>query len=255
MIRNVLLMATSGLVLFAKEFVNAVAQPRLIGSLLTAMIEFSQQTTGMQVSYIELTHVAVTIVVNTGAKVFCALFHDRDDGRAFGRLICSELLYAFTQEFSSDLSKDFHGRNLKDFHCFNHKIADVIRNSVKPVLKHLQSQKGVLKALLVTEEGTVAASSLQDEDIDQLGVLANLQALTGFCTDVMTHVEDECNHFLLDSSNHTRLMVWRIQERSLLIIAVKKSVDFHKYRNAVEESLDTIEQVCLLMANLHLVSR
>lgn len=34
MIRNVLLMATSGLVLFSKEFVNAVAQPRLIGSLL-----------------------------------------------------------------------------------------------------------------------------------------------------------------------------------------------------------------------------
>jgi hypothetical protein len=44
-------------------------------------------------------------------------------------------LYAFTQEFSSDLSKDFHGRNLKDFHGFNYKIADVIRNSVKPVLK------------------------------------------------------------------------------------------------------------------------
>ena len=34
MIRNVLLMATSGLVLFSKEFVNAVSQPRLIGSLL-----------------------------------------------------------------------------------------------------------------------------------------------------------------------------------------------------------------------------
>ena len=139
------------------------------------MIEFSHQTTGMHVSYIELTKgkvllchdscmsnttqcsilshyivlycivsphiflhctaVAVTIVVNNGAKVFCALFHDRDDGRAFGRLICSEILYAFTQEFSSDLSKDFHGRNLKDFHGFNYKIADVIRNSVKPVLK------------------------------------------------------------------------------------------------------------------------
>jgi hypothetical protein len=48
----------------------------------------------------------------------------------------------------------------------------------------VQSQKGVLKALLVTEDGTVAASSVQDEDIDQLGVLANLQALTGLCTDV-----------------------------------------------------------------------
>lgn len=58
----------------------------------------------------------------------------------------------------------------------------------------------------------------------------------------MTHVDDDCNHILLDSSHHTRLMVWRIQQRSLLIIEVKKSVDFNKYKNAVEESLDTIEQ-------------
>ena len=105
----------------------------------------------------------------------------------------------------------------------------------------------------------------------------------------MAHVDDDCNHILLDSSNHTRLMVWRIQQRSLLIVEVKKSVDFNKYKNAVEESLDTIEQgrlrfaescmllllswykictsqclmpfcfilfvVCLLTANLHLVSR
>lgn len=73
-------MATSGLVLFSKEFVNSVAQPRLIGSLLTAMIEFSQQTSGMFVSYIELTNVAVTIVTDDVLKVFCALFHDREDG-------------------------------------------------------------------------------------------------------------------------------------------------------------------------------
>lgn len=75
------------------------------------MIEFSQQTTGMMVSYIELSNglilqsfgliishlVAVTIVINDVAKVFCALFHDRDDGCSFGRLICSEILTAFTQ--------------------------------------------------------------------------------------------------------------------------------------------------------------
>lgn len=59
----------------------------------------------------------------------------------------------------------------------------------------VQSQKGVLKALLVTEEGTVAASSLQDDDIDQLGVLANLQALTGLCTDVSKYL----SHTIIDS--------------------------------------------------------
>lgn len=250
MIRNVILMATSGLVLFSKEFVNSVAQPRLIGSLLTAMIEFSQQTSGMMVSYIELSNVAVTIVVNDVAKVFCALFHDRDDGCAFGRLICSEILTAFTQEFASDLNS--FGLNLRDFHGFHNKIADVIRNSVRPVLKQLQSNKGILKALLVTEDGNVASPN---DDIDQLGVLANLQALTGLCTDIMATVDDDCIHIMLDSTNNTKLLLWRIQERSLLIVVVSKAVPSQKYRLAIEEALDTIEQVCLLMSNLHLVSR
>ena len=48
MIRNVIIMATSGLVLFSKEFSNSISQPRLVGSLITAIIEFGQQTTGMQ---------------------------------------------------------------------------------------------------------------------------------------------------------------------------------------------------------------
>jgi hypothetical protein len=46
----------------------------------------------------------------------------------------------------------------------------------------VQSQtKGVLRALLVGESGSVVSTST---DIDQFGVLANLQALTGLCTDI-----------------------------------------------------------------------
>ena len=39
MLRNVLVITDGGLVLFSKEFVNALAQPRLVGSLLTAILE------------------------------------------------------------------------------------------------------------------------------------------------------------------------------------------------------------------------
>ena len=76
MIRNVLLLTTSsGLVLFAKDVVNAVSQvsslakplrgavcsklcpfeARLVGSLLAAMTEFAMQTTGMP-PYFELSN-------------------------------------------------------------------------------------------------------------------------------------------------------------------------------------------------------
>ena len=48
-LRNVILLAPSGLVLFAKEYGQAVAQPRLLGSLLTAMTEFATQNGAMGV--------------------------------------------------------------------------------------------------------------------------------------------------------------------------------------------------------------
>ncbi|CAN0481055.1 unnamed protein product, partial [Ectocarpus sp. 8 AP-2014] len=90
MIRNVLVMK-SGLVLFSREFANTVQQPRLLGSLLTAMVEFSKVAAGMQVAYVELTGVGVTLVGNEATNTFCALFHDREDGATFGRLIASEV--------------------------------------------------------------------------------------------------------------------------------------------------------------------
>ncbi|KAH9089201.1 hypothetical protein Ae201684P_001406 [Aphanomyces euteiches] len=125
-------MATSGLVLFSKEFLHAIPQPRLIGSLLTAILEFSAKTTGAPVSYMEFTNVAVTIVVNESAKVFCAIFFDVADGPKFGAFLAKEILAAFVDEYAGDLGNI--GHNLRDFHGFHYKISEVIRESVKPIL-------------------------------------------------------------------------------------------------------------------------
>lgn len=66
-------------------------QPRLVGSLLTAILEFSNLSAGMQVSYVEMTNVGVTLVGSEATTVYVALFHDREDGATFGRLIASEV--------------------------------------------------------------------------------------------------------------------------------------------------------------------
>lgn len=81
--------------------------------------------------------VAVTIVMNDAAKIFCALFHDKDDGRAFGKLISTEILYAFIDEYQADLSTA--GLNLKDFHGFHKKVVDVTRNAARPVIAQCTS--------------------------------------------------------------------------------------------------------------------
>jgi hypothetical protein len=55
-------------------------------------------------------------------------------GPSFGKLICTEILIAFVEEYSSDLGSGSIGHNLRDFHGFHNKIAEVIKNSVRPVL-------------------------------------------------------------------------------------------------------------------------
>ena len=105
MLRNVLLIATtSGLPLFSQEFLNSVAQPRLVGSLLTIMMELAIRTTSLPATYIELANVAVTIVRDETVQVCCALFHDRSDGPTFGKLVATQILFAFLEEYSGDFA-------------------------------------------------------------------------------------------------------------------------------------------------------
>ncbi|KAH9108626.1 hypothetical protein LEN26_013536 [Aphanomyces euteiches] len=188
MLRNVLVMATSGLVLFSKEFLHAIPQPRLIGSLLTAILEFSAKTTGAPVSYMEFTNVAVTIVVNESAKVFCAIFFDVADGPKFGAFLAKEILAAFVDEYAGDLGNI--GHNLRDFHGFHYKISEVIRESVKPILATLQQQRGIQKAILVTDDAVTYATV----EVDQLGVLVNMQSLRTLAADTSTKVDELWSH-------------------------------------------------------------
>jgi hypothetical protein len=70
--------------------------------------------------------------MNDAAKIFCALFHDKEDGRPFSRLISTEIIHAFIDEYQADLVTA--GLNLKDFHGFHKKVAEVIRNAARPVI-------------------------------------------------------------------------------------------------------------------------
>jgi len=54
MIHHFLITSSSGLVLYSREFTSSLAQPRLVGSLLTALVEFSKKNVSLPVSYIEL---------------------------------------------------------------------------------------------------------------------------------------------------------------------------------------------------------
>mmetsp|Transcript_32140 Transcript_32140/g.46334 ORF Transcript_32140/g.46334 Transcript_32140/m.46334 type:complete len:266 (-) Transcript_32140:1564-2361(-) len=249
MIRNVIIMQQSGLVLFSKEFINSIAQPRLVGSLITAIIEFGQQTTGMGVCFIELTHVSITIVTNDVAKIFCALFYDREDGVIFGRLVCSEILNAFTQEYSSDLTQ--FGRNLKDFHGFHRKINNVVKLSAKPILLRLEGQVGIRKVLLINNGEIIDTPNSR---VDQLGLLSSLSFITELCNDILASVDDSFHQMTLKSSDDNIIYLWKVHETSVLVVIADKSVGRELFVPHIEEALEIIEQVCILYSNLQQVS-
>ncbi|RHZ42479.1 hypothetical protein DYB26_001270 [Aphanomyces astaci] len=182
----------------ASDNATTTSHPRLIGSLLTAILEFSAKTTGAPVSYMEFAHgtslfstrgaiqtttrdvVAMAVVTNEHAKVFCAIFLDVCDGPKFGSFIAKEILAAFVNEYAGDLGNI--GHNLRDFHGFHYKISEVIRESAKPILATLQQHRGIQKAILVTDD-TVTYATV---DVDHLGVLVNLQSLRTLSADMST---------------------------------------------------------------------
>eukprot|EP00752_Nemacystus_decipiens_P006490 g5843.t1 len=237
MIRNVLVMK-SGLVLFSREFANTVQQPRLLGSLLTAMVEFSKVAAGMQVAYVELTGVAVTLVGNEATNTFCALFHDREDGATFGRLIASEMLNAFLEEHAKDISREASSLNLKDFRGFMYRIPGIARKSVQPVLGKLVHVKGILRCALVTE----TSETFQTAEIDQLGLLANLQALISLSTDIMAQAGNGCVSMSLESSSNSRILIWRIDVWTL-VVAVHKSANRNRYQKHIDEAVGVLHKV------------
>ena len=239
MLRNVLLIATtSGLPLFSQEFLNSVAQPRLVGSLLTIMMELAIRTTSLPATYIELANVAVTIVRDETVQVCCALFHDRSDGPTFGKLVATQILFAFLEEYSGDfgslvgnsilgagddgldsstggtssdggglgrsvtgMDSSLFSSNLRDFHGFRMKISRAVTGCIQPVLGQLQAHRsrGILRALVVMEEGTIQSGGSSDR-FDQLAILANLQAMLSFAGELLAgHRDDTCSQIILDS--------------------------------------------------------
>ena len=250
MIRTLIIISASGLVLFQKSFVNAVSQPRLIGSLLTAMIEFSSKVAGIPLAYIELLGCGVSVVTNDVAKVNCALFYDLGDGPEFGKLIATEILLAFSDTYSASLGGI--ARDLNQFAEFQYAISSVIRNSVRPVLYKLQNERGIQAAVLVTDQATYTT-----KEIDQIGVQANLGALIGAATDVLTagDLEDAPTQIFIDTGDvaKTRLVVWKLQGiGATLVVRVNKKAKMQDgVKTAIDGALTMLRKVCALSLSLH----
>jgi len=180
MLRNLLIVSSSGIVLFQKDFGTALSQPRLLGGLITAMLKASVIRTGLPVSLIEMSGIAVSIATDTKYKVSCSLFYEKTDGAEFGRLLASEILRAFVEEYAAQLAQI--SANLKDFSGFNQRISEAIRHAIRPALSLLVSKRGINMALVVSGDAILHAT----QEVDRVGVVANLESLYGVSQDINT---------------------------------------------------------------------
>eukprot|EP00949_MAST-11_sp_MAST-11-sp1_P002934 g2934.t1 len=296
MLRSVIVFSSSGLVLFSKNFLEPLAQHRMVASLITAIMKFcTDLLDGMPVSYIELGDICVSIVSNKAANLNCAVFHTAGEGSrrlsrgassdvsglmnslsmslsgstknaesaapgtsldqgnsmyefdyAFGSLIARQLLLGFLDTFQANLLNA--GHNLQDFASYNYKISEVIRDSVQPVLEKLVTQKGLQTATLIVEDSYTYSTKA----VDEIGLRANLQALSGISADIMGMVDDSSRHVWLDVSKTTRILVWSlVEERASLVVKCNKNVRFSKVSASIQDALVMIRRLCGVMSSLH----
>mmetsp|Transcript_25782 Transcript_25782/g.57799 ORF Transcript_25782/g.57799 Transcript_25782/m.57799 type:complete len:269 (+) Transcript_25782:148-954(+) len=178
MVRTVLIISTSsGVPLFSKELGKSIAQPRLVGSLLTAMVEQSVHAVGAPLSYMELSSVAVTLARDEARNVCCAIFHDPSFGPDFGKLLASQILHAFLEEYSEDLQASSFG--------FHRLLPSAIFGVIRPVLSRLQAHPSgaITRALVVSLDGSIIE---WHEGLDRLTLVANLDVVLSCASELMT---------------------------------------------------------------------
>lgn len=195
------------------------------------MQKFSQTKAGLPVAWIELGDekgIGMAIARAT-SLVTCALVVDKEDGQDFAQLIAHELLVGFLKMFQPVLEAGMISDS-DVFKAFNSKVAEIIRNSVIPVLEKLQGERGIQNAVLTTGDQVLRPHGLASHDIDTIGVLANHQALLGKATDIMSS-QNDVPLFMTIKGPRTTVCLQRIRRSSLIVI----------YKNGI--SADSITKI------------
>ena len=222
---------------------NAAFKPRLVGSLMVVMLEFSTQTTGYRLSYLELSNVGITIVGSDLAKLFCVVIHDQEDGEDFGKLISVEILNDFLEMFPPEKYIAGGSHNLTAFRDFHFRIATIVRRSAQPILETLNATPGISLTIMVEADSVTHATS----SVDELGVTANLQALLGISKEVLSKFGDSMESITLEAAptRSSRLIIRRIRNATLIVQSSRR-YKLSMFKPKLERAVALLHRVALL---------
>jgi hypothetical protein len=144
----------------------------MLGNLMVAMHTCSQNTTGMSVTFIELSNLSVAMKWQN--TIGCCLIYDCSDGKLLGKLLCAEIVDAFIQDYAGAMN--FVGiNNTSEYRGFSKRLANVIYYSMRPIMSYVESNRGVRKAVVVEDPHEVVDAH-QDHSQD-FEILANLPSV------------------------------------------------------------------------------
>jgi hypothetical protein len=141
MIQSVLIISSSGLVIFSKHF-STYGIERMFGALLRTIIELATATTGGALTYVETAATSVYVSMHPDIPIYCALFYDREPKKAvaieFGRILSQKILSSFVDEYSAELTTATFGHILGHFKAFGYRIPALVRDTLKSVLQQCE---------------------------------------------------------------------------------------------------------------------
>lgn len=238
-------MSSAGVTLFSKEFAKSTVPPSTLGAIITAMLDFSIARTGLGVSYIELSNVSVAVTQNQSAKVILVV--DVDDGSEFSKLIANELLRTFTQRYQEELERKEPSAD--SYAGFSSQIAEIIRSSVRPILDHLTTQRGVTQATLTMAQGTSSEILYATNDVDSISVLASLPRVMDHASELLGFKGDEHSTVSL-KGERTMLTVHKIGRASLIVLTKNTVKIEQQSKKEIADSVVLLRKVLITAANL-----
>jgi CTP:molybdopterin cytidylyltransferase MocA len=244
MLQQIMIVSAGGTTLFLKDFARTDVQPDIFGAIITAMVDFSIQRTGMSVSYIELPSHGVAIVHNSQIKVIVVV--DAADGSDFASLIANELLRTFSIRFATELENKVSSSDA--FVSFNGDIPEVLLHTVRPIMEHLAAHRGVALALLTGAQGSTILHATQD--LDKYATLAHHTRLLDLAMEVMVMHDRADMHVSTSLRNDkTTLSLHRI-ERCSFVVVTKNALHTQECKDEVEVCISLLRKVLATASSL-----
>ncbi|KAI3644302.1 hypothetical protein MP228_010466 [Amoeboaphelidium protococcarum] len=166
MLLDYLVISPSGIVLAQKHYGSrqVIQQPRMMGSLLTALMELCQNATTLPVTYIEFTQVAIALAVSPQSGVICATVHDVQDGETISRLCAQHVINMFVNQFSiADIKSAV---NVSLFSTFGQNIQEELVSQITTSILELVSEEKAINSVALinkAEDSVIQYGSVTDE--------------------------------------------------------------------------------------------